>query len=635
MAFGKVSKEDLAMTTYEPDTSAAAVVLCDYGECKVIQGAGNFRQKFTQHKRIKILNKAGFGYAGIAIPFYSFKRREEFYFDRAQIKLPDGSKVKLNKKDVFIEELNDKWSVARFTFPKVQEGCVIEYSFVIVSSYIQQLREWYFQEGIPTRWSEFRVEFPSYFAYAYLFQGNENMHHITEIDGMNVYKGPNGTFRISDRRYILQNAPAMTPEPYMTTLDDYIARIQFQLHEVRYPSGQVDKVMSTWSELQKELGNQPFFGEQYQKKSNYKKMVQELLPMTGGLATQTEKARFYYDYFSKNLEWSGRFSMWTRSKQLDDIYEKKNDLSSGELNMMLLAVLREAGITAYPLLTSTRSHGEVRENYPLLEQFNHLMVFALPDLKPVIMDLTEPLSPPGYPNVDALNGRGWLMKPGSPSWMDIKAPSNSGDFFVLNLSLSEKGDVVGTMTGVYRGYNAIPERSFYKNDDKEKHWESRIGRQYPSLKLDSVKCTHLDEIDEPFVDSLWLHIEGAAQSSGDFLYMPSVLYSGFLESPFKLKERLFPVDMSYPYTEHYLMKLQLPPGYIVEELPESVRFKLPGNGGHLHFAVEEKGQGEIDVLAKLLVKKTRFDVQEYQDVKELFDRVAEKYGEMIVLKKGG
>lgn len=76
------------MTVYAPDTSAAAVVLCDYGVCRVIQGTGNFRQKFTRHKRIKILKKAGFGQADIPIPFYSYKKREQFYFDRAQIKLP-------------------------------------------------------------------------------------------------------------------------------------------------------------------------------------------------------------------------------------------------------------------------------------------------------------------------------------------------------------------------------------------------------------------------------------------------------------------------------------------------------------------------------------------------------------------
>ncbi len=635
MAFGKIPKEDLAMTVYEPDTTADAVVLCDFGECKVIRGSEAFRQKFTRHKRIKILKSSGFGYADVSIPFYSYKKLEKFYFDRAQIKLPDGSKVKLNKKDVFIEEVNDKWSAAKFTFPKVQEGCVIEYAYVINSSSIEQLHDWYFQDDIPTRYSEFRVEFPNYFVYSYLFQGKEGMQFITEQNGMNVFKGDNGTFRISNRRYILQNAPAMTPEPYLTTLDDYIAKIRFQLNEVRHPDGNIENIMSTWKELQKELDNQPYFGQQYQKKPNYRKMVQQMLPLTEELSTQTEKARFYYDYFSKNFEWNGRFSMWTQTEKLTDIFEKKKDLKSCDLNMMLLTTLREAGITAYPLLTSTRSHGKMIEGYPLIDQFNHMMVFALPDSKPLIMDLTEPLNPPGYPNVDALNGRGWLMKTGSPSWMDIKPPANSGDFFILEMSLSETGDVSGLMTGIYRGYNAIPERRFYKNNDIKKHWEARIGEQFPGLKLDSVKCIHLDELGEPFADSLWLHIAGAAQSSGDFMYLPSVLYSHFFESPFKLNKRLFPVDMSYPYTEYYLMKLQLPQGYALEELPESVHYVLPANGGSLHFAVEDKGNGEIDVLAKIVIKKAMFKVEEYNGVKELFDRVTEKYGEMIVLKKKG
>jgi hypothetical protein len=51
--FGKVSEEELLMTVYEHDSSAPAVVLCDYGFF-------NLRDyMFTRIVRIKILNKEG------------------------------------------------------------------------------------------------------------------------------------------------------------------------------------------------------------------------------------------------------------------------------------------------------------------------------------------------------------------------------------------------------------------------------------------------------------------------------------------------------------------------------------------------------------------------------------------------
>ncbi len=56
--------------------------------------------------------------------------------------------------------------------------------------------------------------------------------------------------------------------------------------------------------------------------------------------------------------------MSTRTEKLDDIFQAKS-ASSGELNLMLLVLLREAGVTAYPLITSTRTNGKMYEDYPL------------------------------------------------------------------------------------------------------------------------------------------------------------------------------------------------------------------------------------------------------------------------------
>ena len=58
--FGEVSLEDLKMTRYEKDSSAAAVVLCDFGESSInySQNTG-FSLNFQRTTRIKILKKDG------------------------------------------------------------------------------------------------------------------------------------------------------------------------------------------------------------------------------------------------------------------------------------------------------------------------------------------------------------------------------------------------------------------------------------------------------------------------------------------------------------------------------------------------------------------------------------------------
>ena len=58
VTYGKVPLEDLKMTVYDSDTTAPAVVLCDYGFFD--------KERFdfvTRLLRIKILRKEGFPYA--------------------------------------------------------------------------------------------------------------------------------------------------------------------------------------------------------------------------------------------------------------------------------------------------------------------------------------------------------------------------------------------------------------------------------------------------------------------------------------------------------------------------------------------------------------------------------------------
>src|SRR5690242_3765845 len=65
--YGAVSLNDLTMKRYEPDTSAAAVVLNEFGEA-YIQNGDNYNLVFKFHVRIKILNKNGLTQSDIEIP---------------------------------------------------------------------------------------------------------------------------------------------------------------------------------------------------------------------------------------------------------------------------------------------------------------------------------------------------------------------------------------------------------------------------------------------------------------------------------------------------------------------------------------------------------------------------------------
>ncbi|MBI1224959.1 MAG: DUF3857 domain-containing protein [Bacteroidetes bacterium] len=633
MYFGNIPEEQLKMTIFEQDTAASAVVLCNYGQANVEDPPGSIRLRWEHQKRIKILKKEGYDYANITIPFFSYNKTEEFFFDKAAVYLPDGQVIKLTKKDVFVEKLSDRMSVAKIIFPKLEVGCVIEYAYFINSSSVHELRDWYFQEDIPVLWSEIRVDFPEYLHYVYFFQGNDNMEKQEEGNGVVNYRGSHGSFIMSPRRYVMIDAPGLKEEGFVTTMNDYLARIRFQLSEVRHRDGRVEKVLTNWKELQSELEHASVFGEQFLKKSNYKKLVEGLAPLAADLPTKMEKIQFFYNYLTLNVDWNGNYSAFTQLKKLDEIFDTRK-ANSAELNLMLYVLLREADITAYPVLTSTRSHGRIYEDYPIIDQFNHLMLLAVVDGNSILLDATEPLRPPGYPSTQALNGRGLMLNiaKDEPSWMNIAAPKDGMDILLFDMALTEDGTLNGTISGMHKGYNAIPERRGFLSDSMAAHWKKRLIEKFPDTEIGVASFGNLTILDKPFYDTLQISIPNAAQVSGDMMYLPSVIWTSFRENMFKMKERNYPVDIPFLFQEQLMFRLTLPDGYRVESMPEAVNKSLPGSGGSFFFATSQIEQ-KVQVSSRLNISKLRFMPDEYAALKEFFDLAIAKFDEQLVIKK--
>ncbi|MCB0616113.1 MAG: DUF3857 domain-containing protein, partial [Phaeodactylibacter sp.] len=429
MKWGNVDKSDLSMFTYQADTAATAVILCDYAELSVDLGDGDLRYVFEHHRRIKILKRTGFDYADVTIPFYEGQEVSNL---KAQLFTPDGQEYEVNKNDIFEEQSSESWSQMKFTFPQVVEGAVIEYRYRLSSTNVLQLREWYFQHEIPTRWSELRLSIPEWYDYIFLNQGrmadiSEQGHQMESIRipaGRSADSRGGGTIqaKVNKYRLAMENVPGLKEEAYVTTMDDYLARIRFQLRSIRYSSSHLDQILSDWPTLAKELNESDYLGRQITKKKNQKALLEALEPIwaEGGAESKEEKALLAYQFLNNTIEWDGHYSIFS-DQDLTDCLEKKK-AGSGELNLMMLCVLHTLEIEAYPVLLSTREHGKMLELYPILSQFNHLIAMANLNGQMQLLDLGSPARPPGYPRVSALNGSGWIASETNPQWIQFSPP---------------------------------------------------------------------------------------------------------------------------------------------------------------------------------------------------------------------
>ena len=103
-------------------------------------------------------------------------------------------------------------------------------------------------------------------------------------------------------------------------------------------------------------------------------------------------------------------------------------------------------------------------------------------------------------------------------------------------------------------------------------------------------------------------------------------------NPFKSADRKYPVEMPYKMSEIYVLNMEIPKGYKVDEIPKSVRVKLNENEGIFEYIVNASAD-RIMLQSKIDIKKTNFEVEDYQTLRDFFGHIAKKHSEQIVFKK--
>jgi hypothetical protein len=105
------------------------------------------------------------------------------------------------------------------------------------------------------------------------------------------------------------------------------------------------------------------------------------------------------------------------------------------------------------------------------------------------------------------------------------------------------------------------------------------------------------------------------------------------ENPFKSAQRFYPVEMPYAIDETYLLRLDVPEGYVVDEMPKQLIVKLNEEGdGMFEYRLSESN-GIISMRSRLKISRAYFLPEEYEMLREFFNLVVKKHNEQIVFKK--
>ncbi|WP_299756652.1 DUF3857 domain-containing protein [uncultured Pontibacter sp.] len=628
--FGKVSEEELKMSSYDKDTSAAAVILSDYGFTR-FDYIGDLKVVFERQIRIKIFKKSAYDWADVVVPYYQKgSGKEKVSSIRGfTYNLEDGEvkKDKLEGQSVFDEKTSEFWYAKKFTMPNVKEGSVIDVTYTITSDFVYTLRDWEFQQSIPVLWSEYRARIPEYFDYKFQMQGYNGLYK-SENEKEVATGGAKVTPDTYNNAYvwIMKDVPALKEEKYITTLRDYQSKIEFELQRVHIP-GQASRTMTgDWAKVTTDLMSEDKFGVQLNRSGFFK---DELAAIQSKYKGQEEQLAAIFSLVKNRMKWNGRNSLYANTT-IRKAWDERTG-NAADLNLLLTSMLQEAGFDASPVIVSTRENGRINTAMsPMISKFNYVIAQVKVGDKEYLLDATDPLVTVGVLPGRCLNGQGRLIKKGADRWVSLTPATNYTKLFSANLTMNEQGEVVGTGRESLGGYGAISLRRTILDEGESKYTE-RLAKEVGDFKLTKPEIINLNELSNPLDISYNISVNGSGRSN-DIIYLNPMLGRGEKENPFKLTERLYPVDFGTPVDETYICNLTIPEGYAIEEAPKSIAVNLPENGGRFMYMVQQQGNS-VQVMSKVSINKPVFYAPEYAYLKEFYNQIIAKHAEQIVLKK--
>jgi hypothetical protein len=640
--YGKVEPEDFKTTVYSIDSSANAVVIAHIGSTELVGNTkGWFSLEYKVYKRVHILNKNGYDIADVKIQLYSNGQSEE-KLDKLKAttyNLENGKVVttKLETKSgLFKDKLSKNHVSHKFTFPNVKEGSIIEYEYQITSDFLFNLQPWEFQGSVPRLWSEYNVSMPQFFHYVTLVQGYQPFHirdqkssrenyTVSDVASASNTERYEITSGVTDFRWVMKDVPALKEETYTSSLENHIAKIEFQLAERREPLV-YKRIMGTWPDVTKELLEDEDFGAILKKDNNW--LGETLQSITAAGDSKEDKAKKIYNFVRDNFVCSSKGTIYPK-QSMKDVLKKRNGTVS-ELNMLLICLLRKADITADPVLMSTRGNAFMYSMYPLMERVNYLVVQTVLDNKTYYLDASEPYFGFGKLDYTCYNGHARVVNAGAEP-LDFTADSLYEKKLTSIFLIYDKAEgFKGTLQQSLGQFESAMIRKKVKTKGEELVFADIKKAYTGEIELKEEKLNSLTNYDQALGIKYDINLKGFNE---DIIYFNPLFAEGYKNNPFKSAERFYPVEMPYCVDETFLLRMDVPEGYQIDEMPKSVMLKLNEEGdGVFEYRIAVSGDA-ISLRSRLTLKRTYFSPDEYEMLREFFNVIVKKQNEQIVFKK--
>ncbi len=644
---GKVSIEELKEKIHPRDSAAVAAILFEKAENKLVYNQENgFAIELVVKARIKIYKKEGYNWANKSVRYYlpnNFKENISFS-DAITYNLVDGKieKTKLKSDGEFDEVINKYWGQKKITMPNVKEGSVIEYEYTLRSPNIGNPRDWYFQSDIPVNHSEFINYIPEYFVYNTNVKGF--IRPNVTVEKLNKSILLSSKERVTNGRvtstnftnesvpyletkttYLVENMPAIKEEVFVNNIKNYTTSLEQELSMTKFPNSMPKSYSADWESVVKTIYEYEDFGPELNKTGYFEDDLKTVLT---GLNTEDEKINAILNFVKTSVKWNEYYG-YSCNDGVRKAYKDKTG-NVAEINLMLTAMLRYAGLNANPVLLSTRSNGI--SFFPNRTAFNYVIAAVENEDQIVLLDGSDSFSVPNVLPFRTLNWFGRLIrKDGTSVAVDLMPKELSIDQKMLSFSFNEKGEVIGKIRSHKTKHRASLFRENIKGVKEDAYLE-KIENNNNKIEISEYSRQNEKELNLPAVESYSFLGNNLIEIIGGKFYIDPMLFLTPKQNPFKQENRAYPVDYGFPFQDKWAVNIQIPEGYKVESLPQSATLKMNEDLGVFKYLIILNGN-TIQISISNQINSSLVSSDDYVNLKTYYQKMIEKESEKIIISK--
>lgn len=367
------------------------------------------------------------------------------------------------------------------------------------------------------------------------------------------------------------------------------------------------------------------FGDELNKTGYFEN---DLKPLLADKKTDDEKIATVLNFAKSAVNWNKLFG-YSCDNGVKKAYKEKSG-NIGDINLMLTAMLRYAGLNANPVLVSTRDNGI--SLFPNRTAFNYVIAAVETANGNVLLDATSKYSTPNILPYRVLNWEGRLIrKDGTSEFVDLMPKKISSDNVFINYSVDAEGKVTGNVRRQFTEYNAM----FYRNEIdevKEDAYLEKLENDNNKIEVNDYSRLNEKDLSLPTIEKFSFKGDNLTEIIGDKIYINPMLFFTKTQNSFKQETREYPIDFGYPFADKFNISISIPDGFAVETLPAPTILAMEDNLGTFKFNIVTSGN-LLQLAIVHQINEAIVSAEKYEMLKEYYQGMIAKETEKIVLKR--